>query len=197
MSFPTRILFQSICALSLSAGIFASTSYAAADDLFGTADGQSIYEKIGNLYNGGSIPTADNMSGVMIGRCFESSAPTVPAKYLTYLQGAVILAPEGPITGDIIAYGMFFSGRAAYDALDAVNSIAELESVIGERLTPNRKLAPARTADLALFAPFASDRGTVKTWARLNGSYILVKQTAPNGLDAARYCYFFKKIMNP
>lgn len=153
----------------------------------------TIFEKVAVLYASGSVPTGENMTGVNLGRCFNSKKPNAPVGKAVFLQGAVILSPDGPITGSVPAFKVYFIANRAYNAFDGIDSISQLESVLGESLEPNATLSPAHLEDQALVANFGTD---VKNSARINGDYVVIKhvETAPPGLH---YCYFFDKIMNP
>ena len=155
----------------------------------------TIYEKVAGLYAGGSIPTGDNLTGVSIGRCFNPSNPTVPSNKAVYLQGAVILSPDGPITGNVPAFSLYFLPKP-YGALDGIDSIAQLETVIGEGLDANSALNPAHLEDKALVASFRASNGSGTNSARINGEYLVLKHTE-GANPAPYYCYFFHKIMNP
>ena len=156
----------------------------------------TVYDKVAALYAGGTIPTSDNISGVSLGRCFNATNRDVPNPGAVFFQGAKILAPEGPITGDVLAFQISFNSKIAYNGLDAINSIAVLEQTIGESLTPNDQLPPAKLDDQGLLATIKDDSGLIKNWVKLNGEYLVVKHTEPAS-SSPFYCYFFKKIMNP
>lgn len=149
----------------------------------------AVVDKLFQLYKTGSVPQPSDISGVFIGRCFNPEKDrNLPISYAHVLHGGVTLSPEGPIGGNITAFGILWYPDFTWDELDHVSTKSELIRTTHYPLySLNRYGTGGVVRDNALYMKADDEK-----YARMNNGYIIVKRYLDKKVD--KICYFFKKL---
>lgn len=189
-----KYLITLIALLVTASGAQASVSIMHATDValhstaFDGANPASVYSEVEKLYAEGTLPTTEDMTAWISGRCYMASDQSAP------LNGLVIGQYEKQDHGPILPGEMFKIFALWYNYGKPADKFDLMTDALARELTSlmsregNLVTVPA-TENNALKVSYS----TSTTWSfRKNGNYI-VNQWLEGGKPHA-YCYYFKKV---
>ena len=161
-------------------------------------DDDTYFNQVGEMFNQGTLPTAEETLGWWSGRCYRYDSPNRPINDVLVFRTDDRNNNNGPAFPPSYHYQMIaltYDGKPAnyYDTLTDVKRVA-IKKSLQRWVSSDHYMHTVRKNNGTWFT-----RGTTKTYAqelRKYQDYFVMRMfsSEDDELTVFRYCYFFKKV---
>ena len=155
-------------------------------------DDDTYFNQIGDMFNQGTLPTAEETLGWWSGRCFQPNSPNRTSDGLFVFRADDSQGPAFPLSYQIFGFGRSNNPADYYDTLTDAIEVKVREFIVSSH---------ARGFDFTAREKNGSwfTRETTKIYAqelRKYQDYFVMRVFSSEGdeLTVISYCYYFKKI---